>query len=233
VCSDGLTSLEDSPADQPRGARFKDRPDAGRRLATLLEPFRPERPVVLGLPRGGVPVAAEVARALRAPLDVAVVRKIGAPQNREYAIGALAEGGVRELCEETVRAAGLSPCELDALIERAAGELDELVVRYRGRSGPAALTARTVIVVDDGLATGRSALAAVSSSRRRGAARVILAAPIASPEAAGLLAGVADAVVCVDVPVDLWAVGAWYEDFRAPSDEEVAVLLSQAPCLAQ
>ncbi|HWX95768.1 MAG TPA: phosphoribosyltransferase family protein [Solirubrobacteraceae bacterium] len=223
---DGIRSPAGSPL-SARGIRFKDRRDAGRRLAALLELYRAERPVVVGLPRGGVPVAAEVARALAAPLDVAVVRKIGAPQNSEYAIGAVAEGGVHVLGRRQGRSADLSAAELGALIARAEHELDERLHRYRGTRPPVDLTGRTVIVVDDGLATGRSALAAVGSLRRRGAARVILAAPVASQEAARLLGDAADEVVYVEIPADLWAVGSWYVDFRPTSDEEVARLLAE------
>jgi putative phosphoribosyl transferase len=226
--ADGIGSPGQPPPPRGRGIRFNDRHDAGRRLAALLEPLRPEQPVVAGLPRGGVPVAAEVARALRAPLDVVVVRKIGAPQNSEYAIGAVAEGGVHVLGRRMGRAADLSGPELDALIARAEHQLEELVRRYRGSREPIGLDMRTVIVVDDGLATGRSALAAVDSVRRRGAARVVLAAPVASREAASMLAEAADQVVCVEIPPDLWAVGAWYADFRPTTDEEVAALLAES-----
>jgi putative phosphoribosyl transferase len=218
-----------SPAPAPlssRGIRFKDRRDAGRRLAALLERYRAERPVVIALPRGGVPVAVEVARALGAPLDVAVVRKIGAPRNAEYAIGAVAEGGVHVLGQRRGRSADLTAAELGALIMRAERELDQRLQRYRGARQPIELAGRTVIVVDDGLATGRSALAAVRSLRKRGAARLILAAPVASPEAARLLGDAADEVVCAEIPPDLWAVGAWYADFRPTTDEEVARLLA-------
>jgi predicted phosphoribosyltransferase len=193
----------------------------------MLAPYRPEQPIVVGLPRGGVPVAAEVARALAAPLDVAVVRKIGAPQNTEYAIGAVAEGGVHVLGHRQGRSADLTASELGALIEHAERELDERLRRYRGTRIPIELEGRTVIVVDDGLATGRSALAAVRSLRRRGAARVILAAPVASREAARLLGDAADEVLCLEIPPDLWAVGAWYVDFRPTTDEEVARLLAE------
>jgi predicted phosphoribosyltransferase len=210
-----------------RGVRFKDRYEAGRLLAEMLEPYRPEQPVVVGLPRGGVPVAAEVARALGAPLDVAVVRKIGAPQNTEYAIGAVAEGGVHVLGQRQGRSADLSASELGALIARAESELDERLRRYRGTRRPIELGGRTAIVVDDGLATGRTALAAVRSLRRREAARVILAAPVASAEAARLLGDVADEVLCLEIPPDLWAVGAWYVDFRPTTDDEVARLLAE------
>jgi putative phosphoribosyl transferase len=175
-----------------------------------------------------VAVAAEVACALGAPLDVVVVRKIGAPLNREYAIGAVAEGGVHVLGERTGRATGLSSAELDALIALAELELGERLGRYRGARPPEPLAGRTAIVVDDGLATGRSALAAVRSLRSRGAARVILAAPVASPEAAQMLLREADEVVCLEVPDDLWAVGAWYQDFRPTTDLEVAELLARA-----
>jgi putative phosphoribosyl transferase len=226
---DGTRSPGETPPSPARTIRFKDRTDAGRRLAALLEPFRRERPVVLALPRGGLPVAAEVARTLGAPLDVVVVRKIGAPQNAEYAIGAVAEGGVHVLGHRVGRAAELSVSELDALIAQAEEELEERRRRYRGAREPVDLTDRTVIVVDDGLATGRSALAAVGSLRRRGAARVILAAPVASREAAGLLSDAADEVICVAIPADLWAVGAWYADFRPTTDEEVAALLAESP----
>jgi predicted phosphoribosyltransferase len=220
-----VTSLEDSPTLAPGALGFKDRHDAGRRLAALLAPVRSEQPVVVGMPRGGVPVAAEVARALDAPLDVALVRKIGAPQNPEFAIGALAEGGVCVLGKETVRALGLSEIELQALVAQGEAELSEQQRRYRGERKPVDLTGRTVILVDDGLATGRSARAAVRSLRRRGAARVVLGVPVASPEAANALRDEADAVVCVVTPGDLWAVGYWYEDFRPTSDEEVGTLL--------
>jgi putative phosphoribosyl transferase len=211
----------------PHEAVFKDRVDAGRRLAALLEPLRGERPVVVGLPRGGVPVAAEVARALGAPLDVVVVRKIGAPQNPEYAIGALAEGGVQVLGDRAARAGGVSDPELQALIARAERELEERRRRYRGARDPVNIEGRTVIVIDDGLATGRSALAAVRSVRQRGAARVILAAPVASPGAARALGAVADEVVCLTTPAELLAVGIWYQDFSQVSGEQVAAMLAE------
>ena len=222
-----IKALEDPPSFVPSAVRFTDRHDAGRQLAALLEPFREERPVVVGIARGGVPVAAEVARALDAPLDIAVVRKIGAPQNPEYAIGALAEGGVHVLSTGTVRAVGLSEAELQALVARVEGELSERLRRYRGARTPIELTGRTVILVDDGLATGRSALAAMRSLRKRGASRVILAVPVAAPESVHALRDEADEVVCVEMPDDLWAIGFWYEDFRPTTDEEVAALLAE------
>jgi putative phosphoribosyl transferase len=223
-----VTSLEDPPVFVPSAVRFQDRHDAGRRLAALLEPFRDEQPVVVGIPRGGVPVAAEVARALDAPLDIAIVRKIGAPQNPEYAIGALAECGVHVLSEEAVRALGLSEAQLQGLIARTERELGERLRRYRGAREPVELTGRTVILIDDGLATGSSALAALGSLRERGATRVILAVPVAAPASVQALRDYADEVVCVEMPDDLWAVGYWYEDFRPTTDEEVTTLLAES-----
>ena len=183
--------------------------------------------MVLAIPRGGVPVAAEIAGALDAPLDVAVVCKVGAPGNPEFAIGALAEGEVRILSEDTIRALGVSASALQELVARGERELLERLLRYRGNCEPVALRGRTAILVDDGLATGSTALAAVESLRRRGAARVILAVPVAAPQAVRLLCGSADEVVCVEAPANLWAVGYWYEDFRPTRDEDVTALLAE------
>jgi predicted phosphoribosyltransferase len=213
--------------------RFADRGDAGRRLAALLEALRAEHPVVVGIPRGGVPVAAEIASVLGAPLDVAVVRKIGAPANPEFAIGALAEGGVHVLSERAVAALGLSSAETRELIAGVQEELVERLLRYRGAQPPIDLRGRTAILVDDGLATGRSAMAAVESLRLRGAARVALAVPVAAPESAERLRGYADEVICAEAPADLWAVGYWYEDFTPTPDAEVASLLERAATRAR
>ncbi len=225
---DAVASIDPpDPAPEPATAvRFRDRQDAGRRLAALLTRFRDERPVVVGIARGGVPVAAEAARALDAPLDVALVRKVGAPGNPEFAIGALAEGGVLVLSEPLVHALGLSQAELRALLAGVERELAARLRRYRATEEPIDLTGRTAIVVDDGLATGRSAQAAVRSMRRRGAARVILAVPVAAPESVRTLSHEADEVVCVETPAELWAVGYWYEDFRPTPDEQVTRLLA-------
>ncbi|HEY2768876.1 MAG TPA: phosphoribosyltransferase [Solirubrobacteraceae bacterium] len=217
-----------APQQAPRVTRFHDRRDAGRRLASLLGRFCDERPVVVGIARGGVPVAAEVARVLGAPLDVALVRKVGAPGNPEFAIGALAEGGVRVLSEPLVHALSLSEAQLRELLAGVEAGLVERLRRYRGAEEPIDLGGRTAILVDDGLATGRSAQAAVRSLRRRGAARVILAVPVAAPESARALGAEADEVVCVEVPPNFWAVGYWYKDFRPTPDEEVAQLLAAA-----
>jgi predicted phosphoribosyltransferase/dienelactone hydrolase len=205
--------------------RFADRRDAGRRLAALLGDFSREDPIVAGVPRGGIPVAAEVARALGAPLDVVVVRKIGAPANPEYAIGAVAEGGVSVISREVVRALGLSAAELEAVVGRAQDELTERLARYSSIHRRVAVAGRTVLLVDDGLATGRSAQAAARSLRERGAARVVLAVPVAAPQSAHEARSWADELVSVEMPGDLWAIGVWYEDFSPTSDEEVAALL--------
>jgi putative phosphoribosyl transferase len=222
-----VTSVHDPQPPAPRAVGFRDRRDAGRKLAGLLEHVRSEQPVVVGIPRGGVPVAAEVAHALHAPLDVAVVRKIGAPQNPEYAIGALAEGGVHVVSERVARALGVSDEGLQALLEGVGQELAERLRRYRQACAPIEISGRTVILVDDGLATGRSARAAMLSLRKRGASRLILAIPVAAPAAVQALARAADQVVCVDTPEDLWAVGQWYDDFKPPADEEIAALLAE------
>ncbi len=228
VRTGAVTRLDDPPfVLAPPGRVFHDRTDAGERLAALLTPFRAERPVVVGMPRGGVPVAAEIARALDAPLDVVMVRKIGAPRNPEYALGAVAEGGAHVLSRETARALGLSEADLQTLRRKTERELSERIRRYRGAREPLAVAGRTVILVDDGLATGRSAQAAIQAVRDRGAARVILAVPVAAPESVEALRGVADEIVCVEMPEDLWAVGVWYEDFRPTSDEEVVSLLAE------
>lgn len=223
-----VTSLEDPLVLGATAGAFKDRRDAGRRLAELLKRFRDQQPVVVGVPRGGVPVAAEVAHALDAPLDIAVVRKVGAPQNPEFAIGAVAEGGAVVINRGIAHAVGLSDSDVQALIGRCERELEERVQRYRGERAPLELSGRTVILVDDGLATGRSATAALRSLRRRGATRVILAVPVAAAESAQALRDEADEIVCVEMPEDLWAVGFWYEDFRPTGDEEVSALLAEA-----
>lgn len=222
-----VTSALDPAAPPAVAVRFRDRADAGRRLAVLLEPYGEQRPIVLAIPRGGVPVATEIARALDAPLDVVVVRKVGAPGNPEFAIGALAEGDVRILSEQAVQALGLSGEALKQLLARGERELLQRLLRYRGECEPVSLRGRTAILVDDGLATGSSALAAVESLRRRGAARVILAVPVAAPQAVRMLSRSADEVLCVEAPTSLWAVGYWYEDFRPTRDEDITALLAE------
>jgi len=200
---------------------FGDRREAGRRLASALEHLRDGSPVVLGLPRGGVLVAAEVARALGAQLDVLVVRKLGAPGRRELAMGAIAEGDGLVLNREVIDRLGIAEDQIAATLDAERAELERRVERYRGGRDPIPVEGRIVIVVDDGLATGASAAAAVRAARARGAARVILAVPVASPEGMHSLSQEADEVVAVEVPDELWAIGAWYRDFSQTSDEEV------------
>ncbi len=214
-----------SPGDSD--PRFADRRDAGRRLAALLGDLRREHPVVVGIPRGGMPVAAEVARALESPLDLVLVRKIGAPGNPEYAIGALAEGDVLVIHEQSVRRLRLGPVELDAMVERARRELAERSASRYATHRRLPLAGRTVLLVDDGLATGHSAQAAARSLRERGAARVILAVPVAAPASAQAARGWVDEIVCVQTPASMWAIGPWYEDFSPTSDEQVAALLAE------
>ncbi|HLI31261.1 MAG TPA: phosphoribosyltransferase family protein [Solirubrobacteraceae bacterium] len=222
-----VNSLEELPFGRPDdGRRFADRHDAGRRLAVLLERFRDQHPIVIGIPRGGVPVAAEIARALSAPLDIVVVRKIGAPGNAEYAIGALAEGDAGYVDDQTIAELNISPRELKTMLDRARQELAERIARYRRNRPPLALAGRTVLLIDDGLATGRSARAAAESLYRRGAARVVLAVPVAAPSSAQELRASVEEVVALQAPADMWAIGLWYEDFSPTSDEEVSRLLA-------
>ncbi len=221
------TPADPAPTLAPAARRFRDRSDAGRRLAELLVPLAGEGTVVIGIPRGGVPVAAEVARALGAPLDITVVRKIGAPRNPELALGAVAEGNVRAVAGGTLGRLGVSRAEFERLAAAAEAELAERSHRYRGARPPADLSGRNAILVDDGLATGSSARAAIESLRARGAARVTLAVPVGAPEALDALRSETDAIVCVEAPPDLWAVGLWYEDFSATADTQVAALLAE------
>ena len=206
--------------------RFADRHAAGRELAERLGSLATEEPIVLGLARGGVPVAYEVAQALRAPLDVLVVRKIGAPGNPEYGIGAIAEGDVRVLNREAVRHLLVSVEELEAAIARARAELDARVQRYRGGRPPLEVKGRTAIVVDDGLATGGTARAALRAVRAREPRRLVLAVPVGAPESVTSLREEADEVICLLEPELMWAVGLWYEHFEPTSDSEIAELLA-------
>jgi predicted phosphoribosyltransferase/dienelactone hydrolase len=207
---------------------FRDRREAGRYLAQELAPLASERPVVVALPRGGVPVAYEIARALSAPLDVLAVRKLGAPSNPEFGVGAVAEDGSAVLDERSARAVGLTHETLNALVAREAAELVRRVERYRGGREMVAAEGRTVILVDDGLATGLSDLAAVRALRARRPKQIVLAVPVGPADSVRMLATEADEVVCPHVPHDFGGVGRWYRDFSQVSDEEVVELLADA-----
>jgi putative phosphoribosyl transferase len=209
---------------------FADRVDAGRRLAEAVRSrVHARNVVVVGLPRGGVPVAFEVAQALGAPLDVIVVRKLGVPYQPELGYGAVGEDGVRVLNPEIVRLAGLTRRQMDQVERHERAEVERRARRLRGDRTATPLQGRCVIVVDDGVATGGTARAACQVARARGAERVILAIPVGSPDVVEELGRVADEVICLETPPDLYAIGAWYADFSPTSDEEVADLLRRTP----
>lgn len=207
--------------------RFRDRTDAGRALADAVRGRAAgDGVVVLGLPRGGVPVAAEVARALGAPLDVFVVRKLGTPGHRELAMGAIASGGIRVMNDDLVRRLGVPPDAVQAVVDEETAELHRREAAYRSGRPPLALPARTAVLVDDGLATGATMLAAVEAVRAAGAGRVVVAVPVGSPEACDRLRAQADDLICLHEPVDFGAVGTYYSDFAQTSDDEVRRLLA-------
>jgi len=212
---------------------FRDRAEAGRRLGQALQDLRGGDVVVLGLPRGGVPVAFEVARALGAPLDVIVVRKLGVPFQPELAMGAIGEDGVRIVNREVVRLARVTEAEFAAVEERERAELTKQARRFRHHRPREPLTGRTAVVVDDGIATGSTARAACHVAHAHGATRVVLAIPVAPPGSVTELGRDADEVVCLETPRRLLAVGEWYADFSQTSDEQVVHLLEQASRAAE
>jgi putative phosphoribosyl transferase len=212
--------------DGPSEERFRDRRDAGRRLAAKLEHLRGQDVLVLGLPRGGVEVAYEVATALDAPLDVVVARKLGAPHQPELAIGAIAPGA-SVLRDELVSILGIRPDEIESISARERRRAEELEMRLRHGRPAHDPAGRTVVVVDDGLATGATATAAVRSVRTRRPARVVLAVPVAAPESVRDMEHEVDEVVTVIAPRDMRAVGLWYGSFPQTSDEEVEAMLDE------
>lgn len=206
---------------------FADRREAGRRLAERLARFARRSVVVLALPRGGVPVAEVVAERLHAPLDVFVVRKVGAPGNPEYALGAVAEGGTVMLDEARVRECGLEPSDLRAEVRQQEAEVERRVRRYRGHRPPPDVEGKTVLLVDDGLATGATARSAVRALKMRRPQRLVLAVGVASAEAFDELSREVDELVCPCVPSRFYAVGEWYRDFSEVTDEQVVAILAR------
>jgi putative phosphoribosyl transferase len=208
---------------------FRDRTEAGQILASALDAYT-HRPgvLVLALPRGGVVVAFEVAEALDADLDVFLVRKLGAPGQEELALGALATGGVRVLNQDIIKVLGVSNKMIDAIVEREQAELERRERLYRGDLPALNIAGKTIILVDDGMATGSSARAAVTAIRQQRPARIVVAVPVASTSACDELQTEVDDLVCLVQPRPFFAVGQWYEDFRQTTDEEVRELVARA-----
>lgn len=206
---------------------FRDRRDAGRQLAGALDRLRDEAPVVLGLPRGGVPVADEVAQALGAPLDVILVRKLGVPRQPELAMGAIGEDGVRVVNELVIESALVEPDDLAAVEQRERRELEARADRYRRGRPRVDLEGRLALIVDDGVATGSTARAAIAVARAHGAREVVLAIPVAPPRTCRDLAQEADEVVCLEQPEGFMAVGQFYDDFSQTGDDEVVACLDR------
>lgn len=202
-------------------AIFENRIDAGKRLADAMGRFAGEQTVVLGLPRGGVPVAREVAAVIGAPLDVLAVRKLGGPRHPEFAVGAIGESGVRLVDDDAVRATRLGEIELEVVEEDARLELARRLSLYRGGRAALDLAGKRALIVDDGVATGASAIVASRVARRLGAREVVVAVPVAPQGWERKLEAEADWVVALATPRDFWAVGRWYADFEQTTDEEV------------
>lgn len=213
--------------ERARTRLFLDRADAGRRLAERLAHLHDRNVVVLGLPRGGVPVAAEVARALEAPLDVILVRKLGVPFQPELGMGAIGEDGVRVINDEVVGLAHVTDEEVAAVERYERAELERRAARYRAGRERVPLAGREVVIVDDGIATGSTARAACEVARAEGAVRVALATPVAPREWEARLAGTADELVAVATPEPFWAIGEFYADFTQTTDAEVIACLEQ------
>lgn len=211
-----------------RDPPFEDREDAGKKLAERLEKYRDENPIVFALPRGGVSVAAEISAALRAPLEVLVARKLGAPGQPEFGIGAVAPDGVRVLNEHAVSRLGISDEYLEEVTERETEEVERRLRYFRGDRLEPEVEGRTAILVDDGLATGVTARAAAKYLRGRGPGRLILAVPVCAAQTAETLRSEVDELVCLEAPSDLMAIGFWYQDFYQVPDEEVVESLERA-----
>jgi putative phosphoribosyl transferase len=207
---------------------LRDRRHAGRQLAERLRHLEGQDVVVLALPRGGVPVAYEIAVALGAPLDVFIVRKLGVPGHEELAMGAIASGGVQVLNEDVVQAVQAGASEIEGVARRERAELARREQAYRPGRPPLEVRGRTAVLVDDGLATGASMRAAVAALRRMEPAAIVVAVPVGAPETCAAIRAEADEVVCGAMPEPFWAVGRWYEDFTQTEDDEVRDLLVRA-----
>lgn len=214
--------------------RFNDRSDAGRQLALIARDFLEQWAVtrdsvlVLALPRGGIPVGFEIAQALGVPLDVFVVRKLGTPGHEELAMGAIASGGARVINKEVIQAFGISPAQIEQTTAREGQELKRREELYRGHRSPPEVRGKTILLVDDGLATGYTMRAAIAALKQERPKHVIVAVPVAARSTCEQLEKEADAAVCLYTPFDFMAVGQWYQNFTQTSDEEVRRLLSQA-----
>jgi predicted phosphoribosyltransferase len=213
---------------------FKDRLDAGRKLAAALVKYKDQQPVVLALPRGGVPVAAEVASALNAPLDLVLVRKIGVPDEPELAMGAVVDGGTPIVVrnEDVIRLAGIEEADFKAVCDRELAEIERRRQRYLGSRARAEVAGRTAIVVDDGIATGATTRAALRASRMRSPKSLVLAIPVAPSDSLASMRKEADDVVCLEDHKFFGAIGAYYSDFRQISDQEVTEILTRFPAQA-
>ena len=207
---------------------FRNRKDAGRRLAERLAGYRDESLMVLALPRGGVPVGYEISHALDAPLDVFLARKLGAPGQPEFGIGAVAQGGVRVLNEHAVRTLGIPDDYIERVAERETAEIERRLKLLRDDRPEPEVRGRTAILVDDGLATGVTARAAIEALRQRSPQRLLLAVPVCAAQTAETIRSEVDELVCLEAPSDLMAIGLWYRDFEQVSDEEVIKLLENA-----
>ncbi len=209
---------------------FSDRSDAGRRLAARLMDYKAENPIVLGLPRGGVPVAAEIASALGAPLDIILVRKIGVPYQKELAMGAVVDGGHPTIVrnEDVIAAAGIADADFRSACDAELAEIERRRRAYVGGRKPAEVAGRTVIVVDDGLATGATMRAALRAVKMRKPKRLIMAVPVAPSDTLFEMAGEADDAVCLETPDFFGAIGVYYADFSQVADEEVVALLAKS-----
>lgn len=210
---------------RPGWATYRDRTQAGQRLADGVARLRLRRPLVLALPRGGVPVARAVADAIGAPLDLLLVRKIGAPGHRELGLGAIGEDGVEVLDHERIRQLGIPHADIDRIVAEERGELERRAAQYHVERATRDLTRHDVVIVDDGIATGGTVAAAVEVVRHRGARRVVVAVPVGSDRSLAVVHGLVDHLVCPVAVPGAFAVGSWYRDFHQLDDAEVVALL--------